>query len=936
MSLIKNISGLLLQHAPHELKDIMVVFPNRRAGLFLRRELSQALKQPAWLPEILSLEEALSRWSGFAPADNLSMIVELIRFQLAEGGQTGHEAAAFVGYARQMVADFDEIDHSLAPPEAVFSALSEAKAAEVWHPDGSPLSHYEQAYLRFFNSLIHYYRHLYNRLSANGLLWSGAMARQLAVLSTEEWERLLPDTTIWFAGFNALTPAEEKIITTLHGMGKAKLFWDLDEYYLQAGPQGQQLAGTFMRRFMKKYPGLVTDWIGNTLATKPMNITVIATSGAVAQAKALGTMLRNQAFESNTTEQAIVLADEKLLEPVIQSLPEETGAFNITMGYPLSHTPLFQLADNLARLAVQPNSGQQQALPLLLLLDVLTSPAISRSLTGATRNDLLTLVRRMASDGSNLVYIHRLEQHLADLSEETSRLLHKLLEIRSSTASALPGAIGDWLREAGLPDTGDDLAANQYYELMRLLNHLALALQSAGLEAREAVPVLLRQLGQQARIKLSGEPLSGLQVMGVLETRNLAFRRVHLLSANEGSLPPASSHGSLIPADIRRAFGLPMRSDKDAIAAFHFYQLLQHADELVFYYSTEPDALGGGEMSRFLLQIRHELMKINPNISWHEIAFQPPLPSGAAGITIEIPKNEAVLQAIAQKAEAGISPSALSRWFNCSLQFYLADILNIREKTRPGEPPGHNVTGTIIHRAIELIYTPFMNSSLNAKALSELKHSIDRAVDEAFAEVLPGVSTGFGRNALTYAIVKTMVRRAIEADEATIANCKEIKLLQQENQLEATIDGPAGTIKIKGYPDRIDKTGSIVRVIDYKTGSVKEDKLKLKEREDLKQPERKYALQLACYMLMTRKSLAFNYENTSVEGYILPLKLSKPQVVQAQLPFDPDPEMAEFEEFLSETLSEMLNPDVPIAQTMDEKRCKNCTFVRLCNREAMV
>ncbi|HMM12585.1 MAG TPA: PD-(D/E)XK nuclease family protein [Bacteroidales bacterium] len=935
MSLIRYLSAALGALPPEALKNVMVVFPNRRAGLFLRRQMSIEATSARWLPEMLSVEEAFSRWSGFGVADNLTLVVELIRRQLGDGASGALEAAAFIGHARQMAIDFDEIDHCLADPEAVFAALSEAKAAETWHPDGSPLSTYETAYLGFFRSLLHYYQSLKTNMKARGLLWPGAIAAQLAGYDESRWSEVIPEGEVWFAGFNALTPAEEKIMTTLCGIGKAKMIWDLDEYYLFPGQEGQHQAGSAIRKFMQKHPELVRNIIDKRLAHQPKKIRVVSAPGAVAQAKALGLMLMQNRPEPAMSDEAIVLADEKLLEPVLNSLPDALDSLNITMGYPLAYSPLFQLTEKIIQLAVVQVQSGSDALPLLPLIDIIRHPLIKGSANKDFGSAFERLALNLASDGSNLVYPDRLRLHLSALPEPAALQVEKLQELRKMSARMLPGAILEWLATPGLIDFSDEMTTRQFQELSRLLINLANALEASALDARDAIPLLVRQLGQTAHIKLAGEPLQGLQVMGMLETRNLAFRRVHLLSANEGSLPPSRNSSSLIPADIRRHFGLPLRNDKDAIAAYHFYQLLQNTDELTLYYNTEPDELGGGEMSRFLLQIKYELMKHNKNISWEEIHFNPPLANVNNDIKIEIPKSPAILEAISSKAGNGLSPSAISRYLHCSLQFYLNDVLGIKEKTPPGELPGYNVTGTIIHKAIELLYAPHVGKPIDKACIDSLLQNLERCVQEAFALELPGVSLEYGRNALHHAIVLTMVRRVIEFDRKTVDRGGQVTILQQEEKLGATINTSAGMLKIKGFADRIDTINSTIRVIDFKTGRFEVPMIKVETFEKLLAPEKKYAFQLACYMLMAKQSDALSGKGQQISGYILPLKYSNKDLQQAVLP-DTDTDVSDaIEALLASTFEDMMDTSVPIRQTDEIKRCRYCTFIRVCNREAL-
>ncbi|MDP3444916.1 MAG: hypothetical protein Q8T08_18815, partial [Ignavibacteria bacterium] len=377
---ISKVTDYILEHYQHDFKQLTIVFPNRRAGIYLKKELASKAGKTIWLPKILSIEEAFVEWSGIDLADPLSIVFELLEIYLNNNPDKANDLNIFIGYAQQMAREFDEIDHYLVDTDILFNYLSEAKAIELWHADGSPLTVYEQNYLAFFKSLNSFYKSLKHRLNSKKIGYQGSIAAHLAGLKNDDLLSILGNTIVIFAGFNALTPAEEKVISSLANEGKATILWDLDSYYINENKFGWHEAGSSIRKFGKNHPKLLKNWIDTNLLEDEKKIHLIGVPGNIGQAKAAGHYLQMTATQSSTLSgTAVVLADEKLLSPVLNSIPDEVGKFNVTMGLPFIYSPVYQFIISLFELKLQRFQKNEGTLvPLKPLIGLLQHELISQ------------------------------------------------------------------------------------------------------------------------------------------------------------------------------------------------------------------------------------------------------------------------------------------------------------------------------------------------------------------------------------------------------------------------------------------------------------------------------------------------------------------------------------------------------------------------------
>lgn len=916
-----------------------VVFPNKRAGLFLKQELMQRSNKTMWLPNISTIEEIFSRWSGYSLADPLNLTFELMQVFFEQKNQEAPDIQ-FAGFAAQLVREFDEIDHYLADPVKLFRHLSEAKALELWHADGSALSSYEKNYLLFYQSFELLYAQLHQKMHAKKTASYGAIARHLASLTEDALMASVGDHFTLFAGFNAFSPAEEVICTRLLKHRRAAFRWDLETFYTHDNAFGQHEAGVSWRRFHDKNPNAGSLWTGERLLAEPKEINFIAAAGQVGQAKALGARLSSDISTGNDRQTAIILADENLLTPVLGSIPGHFGHINVTMGLPYHTSQAYGLI--LAMIRLHQNTKERNkevSFPLDHLMHVLDSDLLRISVDQSFGLATKLLISKLFADANNFVEKDRFVALATDTDPRLVKLAAILADIEQGNTLRQIDQLRqlfDWmLFQIKKQEIAHHrvLYYNQLVVSQRMLNQLRKLLEQYEnrIEAVKLEP-LLNQVAAAQSLHFVGEPLQGLQVMGLLESRNLDFECIHLLSANEGILPRDTHQQSLLPFDLRRDFGLPSRNESQAIYAFHFFRLLQHAKKINLYYNSEPGTLGSGEMSRYLLQIKHELLRLNPNIRFSETTFSyKPTPQHLKR-SIRIEKNEAVKQRLMKRLEAGLSPTSISRFLNCSLQFYLKDVQNIEEAPETDASISLNQLGTVIHLALEQLFKPWLNKPLSTPVIDGLKQIAEQTLTEAYKQEFPGILLSEGMNHLNFTVALHFITNLLESEKKVASN-QQLVILEQESRLTHHIDVDGVRVKVKGTIDRIDMLDDRIRIIDYKTGKVEPKEIQLKLAEDYKEGNKQKGLQLAIYTWLYMENHP-GIENVP-DSFLNSLAKSSLGMVKSSLPGAEH--KAQFLEqihaFLSDTARMILDDSQAFEQTEDHKKCRMCAYKSLCLRK---
>lgn len=965
-SFIQKIASHIFGHYDLTNQEVTVVFPNKRAAYYLRNEFKKSSQQTIWLPQIISIEDAVMQWSGINLADNIDLLFELIDIdaQLHRNQDYTSDLSVFGSQAAQMAKDFDEIDQYGIDAKHVFNFVLDNKRLEIWNFDEEKSKEKELKYLQFFHSLYDYYLQLHERLLAQGKGYYGMITRHLSELSEEKLMDCIGESKLIFAGFNALTTTEERIIDTLIKNGKAEIIFDYDSYYVD-DPNNE--GGFFARKHLQKHPNWLKNSISDALRTDNKSIHIISASGSTLQAKALQAKLQ----ETDDNDQAIILADERLLIPVLNAIPdmESYSNFKVTMGYPIGKTPVNQLVKEYFSLLrrnrisrkITENGIERTAegwyiWPVFHLMDL----EIIKIIFPKTETDIFNRWKSEAVKSGKFIFeIQDLEQLTQTHNIQAFIKLILAKEVGTSPQHTLQ-AINQLLAFISSliqsrSDRNDFLfILNQVSEIGKIVSKLCQVIEHNAqyVNDLQSVEILYRLLSSGTNIKLSSGDPNGLQIMGLLETRNLDFKRLHLLSVNEGILPPDKSQGSFIPHYIRRTCGLPSYAESQAVVAYHFYHLLQNGEDIYLYYNNLGET-SGGEASRFILQIKHELAK-NPNIKITEESFSSMAQPSLEAMQLNAQKNNVLDQLHYLIEEKGLSPSALSTYINCPLKYYLRYIAQIEDNS-VDEDVGVNVIGTIIHDTLELLFADYLPRDGKRQIIDKVlfdKEILPKWEQKLALSIEKNMPNGFpdvGFNYLNHVTIEQQLKNYLKYTSKQLEH-NDLTILETEGELQATLSAPFGDCLFKGRTDRIDQWGGIVRVIDYKTGRVENADLKVPVRHSsesnldyLKQiPEK--ALQLLLYQYMYLKGNP-NLTPEQVSGAIHGLKyanaiefsLTKASPTKNDTDVDTtflegDDFIPDMEAMLEAVVAEMLDTEIPFVQAIDDKKCGYCEFKLICKR----
>ena len=931
---------------------LCLVFPSRRASMFFKQYVSRIIEKPIWLPDIFALEDFVVLKSGLTLSDPLDLTARLYKVYKSLEKEKAQPFSDFISWGNMLLADFDEIDQYLADGEKVFSYLDEIKALKSWNPDGKPLTAFEQDYLRFYNSLAPCYKIFRESLVEHGQGYFGlafdVLLKQIEAKSFDEWDRIV------FAGFNALTAAEEKLFMHLQEAGKAEIYWDADQYYLQ---DPRQEAGRFLREYGQKKTFGELNWIGNSLSAGTKNITVIGVPGNVGQAKLAGTLLDELIAKKGTSDGvALVLVDESLLLPVLNSIPAGSSDFNVTMGFPLKQTPVFSLINIVLTLFAnaqrfgqpQPGKGVMARFYYKDIQRFLTHPyiyaawksggyaaakagnnAVNRSFYTAA--DLLALLSAREPALAS-VFKPYLEKSQAEATDAIS-LVREIISFLRDTFSPAEAA------EDAMPVHPIEL--EYLFHAAELCLKLDVILKDPEIKPDfETIQSVVTNLIAGKRLPFYGEPLNGLQVMGMLETRLLDFTDIIMISANEGLLPKGKQQTTFIPDEVRSQFGMQRYSERTAVFGYHFYRLMQRVENAWLIYNTEGDELGGGEKSRFISQLIYEMPKVNPRIAITEQTLSV-LPGSTNAGAISVHKTAEVTSRLLQIAERGISPTALSIYLRCRLQFYFSQVLRISEPEQVSETIDAATLGEIVHEALEHTYAPFKNIEITPDILAGMLPQAIHNVNTSFAAKFNTDELATGKNMLIVKVAENIVKRFLQAEKKYLEETGlGIGIIMLEEELHSIIEikGPADgagiRVKIHGKADRIDRVGGVVRIIDYKTGRVDAKDLKTESLSGLSDKEEPAKLlQVLAYALMYSDMQA-EPPGQLISGivslrksseYLLKTDIGKSNIIDKAM-------LEDFREELSLIISNIFDESVPFDQTNDRETCKLCAFSAICNR----
>ncbi len=932
---LDKIADFLLRSGNGDSLHTLVVLPNRRSQIFLKQALAEKAVKDIWLPDMLTIDEFMTHLSGLTVIDPLVAYFELFRIHRDMEKEKARSLDDFLLWAPLMLNDFSDIDYYLADAHGLFDELSEVKALEKWNLGERPLTEMQLAYLAFFHSLFGYYERLQIRLLTKKTAYK-AMAYRVAAEKMHDGDF---ETVGWrnfvFVGFNALTEAEKQVVAALKEHFELHYFIDADSYYFDGKQKVSHEAGTFLQNITKFLKLDTPQWVGDALLTQDKEIEITAVPRQTGQVKYTGQLLYDWLVEEKADAKsiAVVLADERLLVPLLGAVPSEAPegqlfSYNVTMGYPLMQSPFYDLIYRWMQLLILRKEDVSSRISLPALEGLMQNPLL----------EMLTSLRLSDFFSLNSLYVTA-DEIMRAATDGQFKLLFELLFFEWEK----PGQFMDNLKNLlerfrELPAMSEKKNRLLQFQLSLMMQVVKLA-TGIFLEQKEhlgfhSIQKILLQLMGRKKVSLKGEPLTGIQVMGMLETRNLDFDRVIILGANEGILPKIGFQESFIPYDMRNAYGLPLQKTKTAVASYHFFRLLQRTRHAVIIYNSEPDVMGGGEVSRFVLQIENELSKRNPNIRISRKMVSVPLKEIGHSQEISIRKEKAIMQQLRKLAERGISPSALNAYVRCPLQFYYRYVVKIDIPIQPEVSVQSNTFGSIVHGVLEQLYKPFKGKRIDTKKLKEsLQKNLESFLLQEFQKNYGRNDLKYGRDLLIYNVARKYVERFV-MNEISMLEKEPRELVDTEKAMQSLLDVNGFQVKLKGFIDRIDKnTGNgKIRVIDYKTGSVDAKDLKLKTWDAVIEDTRfSKVLQVLVYAWLFSSE---QKDGQDVVPGIVSLKTADSRFIPVIYPDDTSREnvFAAVESLLKNLTSQIFDEKNLFSQTGDDSICTYCDFKNLCHR----
>ena len=706
------VAHYIFEHHQYDTEKLCIVLPNKRGALYLKQHLAKVFNKTIWLPTIISAEEFVAYLSNLQQADSIDLICELYVAYTTVLKDKAEPFDSFAKWGNLMLQDFNEADRYLVDTKVVYQELKEIKVLENWSLSAEKLTTTQEEYCNFMFLMGTIYEVFTQSLLQKKQAYQGFMYRK-AVEHYQESPYINQFSNIIIAGFNALNKAETIIFSDLVKQKKANIIWDGDSYYVN---NTEYEAGLFLRKNFTNTWLDTKNYIGNYFKEIPKHIDIVAVPKQMGQAKVVAHQLKQWIAEGkslNTT--AIVLADESLLFPILNLLPKEVEYVNITMEYPLRYTPIYDLVDNLISLHHSTQkTGNSKSFYFTDVFKILQNTLFKQYYQGFKPSIKLQAIIQRIID-KNYVWINT--SVLVTLFEDNYKYIAPLFEQWTNSSQGI-NAISQVIEVFNSSENETlkiaPIEKEYLHVFTKYFNRLhELITTHYYLESLQTLKSLYKQIIGTASVPFIGEPLQGLQIMGVLETRTLDFENVMILGVNEGVLPSGKSTNSFIPNDLKRFHQMLLYGDKDAVYAYHFYRLLQRASNVLLTYNTEHSVLGSGEKSRFITQLQFELEKYNPDhIITEKMLSGGTLPASKRNV-IEIPKSDINLVPIIKKLTtndkySGLSPSALITHKECALRFFFRYGAGIKETEDVEETAEANTQGSILHESLEKLYTLYI------------------------------------------------------------------------------------------------------------------------------------------------------------------------------------------------------------------------------------
>lgn len=953
---LKQVAHDLYNKTEGNFTKVAIVFPNKRASLFFNEYLAQESDRPIWSPTYVSISELFRQSSDLSIADPIKLVCDLYKvFQKATGSKETLDDFYFWG--EMLIADFDDADKNMADTHALFSNLKDLNElmdnydfleegqkealSQFFHNFSiNQVTELKQRFISMWNVLGDIYTEYKALLESQSIAYEGMLYRQVIEQLDVE---ALPYNKYIFVGFNVLNKVEHTLFKKLNEAGKAMFYWDYDTFYLNKTPHE---AGEFIRRNLRDFPSELPASFFDNL-NQPKEVTFIESPTENGQVRYLPQWIREN-LTSQEKETAVVLCNEALLQPVLHALPDNVKHINITMGFPLSQTPAYSFVNALMELhtsGYNPNNGRYLFAEVISVLKHpytrQLSPEAEKLEQNLTRDNRFYPLPSELKQDNVLELLFTPRRNNLDLCSMLSEALKEVAVIYQQQA-------------ASHSDAFDQLYRESLFKTYTLVNRFHTLIESKELNVQAGTfQRLLTRVMSSSSIPFHGEPAIGMQVMGVLETRNLDFRHLIMLSVNEGQLPKAGGDSSFIPYNLRKAFGMTTIDHKIAVYAYYFYRLMQRAEKVTLVYNTATDGINRGELSRFMLQFL---------IEWGYPVLRKQLeaaqsPQDSTPIIIE--KTPDVMERmksvfdIRNNPKALISPSALNCYLDCPLKFYYKYVALLSAPDEVTADIDSAKFGSIFHYAAEHIYKDLtahgkLISRENLETLLKDEVRLQTYVDNGFKELFFNLPQNEqpeynGIQLINSAVIVKYIQQLLRND----LRYAPFTFVGSEQRIFENIEiyTPSGNIqsRIGGIIDRIDSKGESLRIVDYKTGGDADTPANV---QSLFIPDKKrsnYVFQTFLYASIVCKKLREKNDSRLVAPALLYIHRAASenyspviQMGEPRKPKEPVDNFAQYEgdfrENLKTLLEDIFNPDISFTQTEIEDKCAYCDFRALCKK----
>jgi hypothetical protein len=947
---LKELAQKCLTKYGNQSEKLTLVLPNKRAGLFFRKYLSELTDKPIWSPKILSIEEFILSFSNIKPADQNYLLFALYAVYKKKIKQA-ETFDNFYHWGEMILNDFNDIDNYLLDPEHVFRIVKSQKELDdafyylpeedqktiqsFWASFLPKPTKTQDDFLRTWEILNLLYLEFNKLLSQKGISYKGGIYRKVAEqIDEEEFDQ--NDQTIWFAGFNAFTKAEERIIKYFVNEKAAEIYWDIDAYYLN---DEIQESGYFFRQYLKDtvFSESIKRDANDSIKHVKKYISTHAVALSMGQVKSVGEKIKQLAANKNFVPEktVIIIPNENLLLPILNSIPEVINQVNVTMGYPIKHSDYFIFFELLLDLiATDLQSGANRYFKSKSVISLLSHNCFSTFFADNSKSFIQDAISR----NRNMLHMDELQKALPELHEainnvsDTSLLLSSFIKYLNK------------VKEEALTT----LDKGVIFELHKMLSNIQQSTEAFDLNLDlKSIARLFSKMGG-TKVPFTGEPLLGLQIMGTLESRNLDFDHVFILDMNEGVWPKDNSNNSFIPYNIRKAFDLPVVEHSDAIQSYLFYRLLHQSSTIDIYYNNVSEFNHSGELSRYVQQIQME-----SGLSFNKIAVSNNItPQAIRPIVIE--KTEEILKDLSRFETKGekndrLSPSALNTYLDCRLKFYFKYIERIKEKEELKEILDAATFGNMLHYTMEYFYQnliDFIGSKhIQKENLINTQETLNEAISKAFEELnwkLDESLAHSGQQLIASKVIHKFASKIIEHDMeyAPFEICELEAGVEDGYKLDLviTIDGVRKEIGLKGVIDRIDKKDHVVRILDYKSGGDERNFTSIESLFDREGNKRnKAAMQVLLYCLFYKQNNSsieellvpgvFNSKDLFSSNFDVKIKEGRSNVINNFSAIEED-----YKENLEKLLVDIFDSNIDFDQTNDTKKCEYCPYSSICMR----